>query len=149
MTHAEIIDGWYRLVESAKDDVSLIDRVLKGYEWLRKNLTKKEFNEYVKDDELIKNLKSRQKMDELQQFLDGKTTNYYAELPNILAEVCVGWDTRKENNNVCYVIVMDDKHYIRQYITLKQWEEIPCHKALIEEMIDQLSEQFKKRYISK
>ena len=80
MTHAEIIDGWYRLVESAKDDVSLIDRVLKGYEWLRKNLTKKEFNEYVKDDELIKNLKSRQKMDELQQFLDGKTTTFGSQL---------------------------------------------------------------------
>lgn len=86
-------------------------------------------------------------MDELQQFLDGKTTNYYAELPNMLAEVCVAWDTREESDNVCYVIVMDDKHYIRQYITFEQWEECHCHKALIEEMIEQLVEQFKKRYI--
>lgn len=82
-------------------------------------------------------------MDELQQFLDGKTTSYYAELSNIHAEVCVAWDTRKESNNVCYVIVMNDKHYIRQYVTLKQWEEIPCHKAFIEEMIDQLTKRFK------
>lgn len=62
LTHAQIIDGWYKLAEAAMEEVPqtgtydtpLCNRVRKGYEWLKANLTEEEFEEvaeYVKDNE--------------------------------------------------------------------------------------------------
>lgn len=87
--------------------------------------------------------------DTLQQFVDGEIDGFLSKIKGLSKNVEVVVSRSKDDVNYCYVMVFAPYVYVKQYITLKQWEECPSHKALIEEMIEQLSEQFKKRYIDK
>ena len=87
--------------------------------------------------------------DTLQQFVDGEILGFCRKITGLSKNVEVAVLRSKDNVNYCYVMVFSPYVYLKQYITFKQWEECPCHKALIEEMIDQLSRQFKARYINK